>query len=156
VLFISSLSYLYFLFCLSNILLIFYCSIYYFIAASFFSLFTSFAFSFFSKNAYRNIYAIISANSPIASVYANPSIADENSSCFYEGFLDVPCIYAANIYPIPTAAPPYAIVAYPAPIYFAAIYIFLFSFFFSFFFSFLFFFLLFFYSFFSLLYIVYY
>ncbi|KAJ3219325.1 hypothetical protein HK099_004737, partial [Clydaea vesicula] len=75
--------------------------------------------------AYRIRKAIIRANSPSASVKANPSIAEENSSCFYEGFLEVPVTRAAKIKPTPTAAPPNAIVAKPAPINLAAIYIFI-------------------------------
>jgi hypothetical protein len=46
-----------------------------------------------------------------------------NYSCLNVGFLAIPCIYAANIYPTPIAAPANAIVAYPAPIYLADIYI---------------------------------
>lgn len=73
------------------------------------------------QNAYRKIYAIIRANSPIASVRAKPRIALLNSSLRSAGLRDTPVIREPNRIPIPIEAPPRAIQARPAPINLAAI-----------------------------------
>lgn len=54
---------------------------------------------------------IMSENNPIASVKANPNIANENKSDFKEGFLDVADTKFPNIIPAPIAAPVKPIVA---------------------------------------------
>jgi hypothetical protein len=76
--------------------------------------------------AYSSRNAIIRANSPIASVRANPKIVYENNCGLNEGFLEVELIKAANTSPIPTPAPASPIVANPDPIILAAANIFLF------------------------------
>lgn len=54
-------------------------------------------------------------NNAIASVRANPKIANLNISSLKEGFLDTPRTKALKIAPIPTPAPANPIVANPAP-----------------------------------------
>lgn len=69
-------------------------------------------------NKIRN--AIINANRAIASVKANPKIADLNKSSFRFGFLEIPTINEAKINPIPIPAPASPKVESPAPIFCAA------------------------------------
>lgn len=64
--------------------------------------------------------AIINANKAIASVNANPKIADLNKSSFKLGFLEIPMINDAKINPIPIPAPASPKVESPAPIFCAA------------------------------------
>ena len=64
--------------------------------------------------------AIIKANRAIASVKANPKIADLNKSSFRFGFLEIPAIRDAKINPIPIPAPASPKVESPAPIFCAA------------------------------------
>lgn len=71
-------------------------------------------------NAKRIKNAIIKANKAIASVKANPKIANRNNSSFKDGFREVPRTRAPNTVPIPTPAPASPIVARPAPINLAA------------------------------------
>jgi len=70
--------------------------------------------------AYSSRNAIIKANSPIASVRANPKIVYWNNCGLNEGFLEVELIKAANTSPIPTPAPASPIVANPDPMILAA------------------------------------
>jgi hypothetical protein len=64
--------------------------------------------------------AIIRANRAIASVSANPKIANLNKSSFRLGFLEVPKIRDPKINPIPIPAPASPKVDSPAPIFCAA------------------------------------
>ena len=63
---------------------------------------------------------IINENSAIASVRANPKIANLNKSSLKNGFLETPIIKEAKINPIPTPAPASPNVDNPAPIFCAA------------------------------------
>ena len=71
-------------------------------------------------NAKRIKKPIINENKAIASVNANPKIANLNSSSFKEGFLDTPKTKAPKTVPIPTPAPASPMVANPAPTNLAA------------------------------------
>ena len=64
--------------------------------------------------------AIINANNAIASVKANPKIANLKRSSFNCGFLEIPVINEAKIKPIPIPAPANPNVDNPAPIFCAA------------------------------------
>jgi len=68
----------------------------------------------------RTKNAIIRANRAIASVRANPKIANLNKSSFRLGFLEVPKIRDPKINPIPIPAPASPKVYSPAPIFCAA------------------------------------
>ncbi len=68
----------------------------------------------------RTKNAIIRANRAIASVNANPKIANLNKSSFRLGFLEVPRIKDPKINPIPIPAPASPKVDRPAPIFCAA------------------------------------
>ena len=79
-------------------------------------------FKLINKNIYKANKiknAIIRENNAIASVNANPKIANLNNSSLKEGFLDIPITKAPNTVPIPTPAPAKPIVAKPAPKNFA-------------------------------------
>ena len=62
--------------------------------------------------------AIINENKPIASAKAAPMKAKRNNLFSTSGFLAALDIKAANMWPIPTAAPSIPIDIRPAPTYF--------------------------------------
>ena len=69
----------------------------------------------FNYKANKIKKAIIKENNAIASVNANPRIANLNNSSLKDGFLEIPITKAPNTVPIPTPAPARPIVANPAP-----------------------------------------
>ena len=75
--------------------------------------------SFKIYNANKIKKPIINENKAIASVSANPKIANLNNSSLKDEFLEIPITKAPKTVPIPTPAPANPIVANPAPINFA-------------------------------------
>lgn len=73
---------------------------------------------YYSTNNIKN--ATIKENKAIASVNANPKIANLNKSSFNCGFLDTPRIKDPKTKPIPIPAPASPDVDKPAPIFCAA------------------------------------